>query len=49
MKIIKQKYPEIFQRFIDNVFKHDCILDRDGFKERLVENDRWVLDPNLVR
>jgi hypothetical protein len=49
IQIIKSKYEVIFKLFIDNVFKNDSVLYKKDFKQVLAENERWILNPLMIR
>lgn len=46
---VKKKYDDYYEAFLDNVFGHDCKLDKQIFVSSLVEKEQWILDPLLVR
>ena len=49
IKIIKSKYEVIFKLFIDNVFKNDSVLYKKDFKQVVADNERWILNPLMIR
>jgi len=45
----EEKYDEVCEEFIDEIFGYDAKLSREDFEKEVIKKGKWIFNTNEIR